>query len=69
MDADGISQLRAERGAQHVTFSEIADHLFDYLDRHPDESPTVHRIARFLVEVEGIEHDHDLDPDRGLPAP
>lgn len=69
MDPDGIRQLRAERGAQHVTFSEIADHLFDFADRHPDETATVDRIARFLVEVEGIDHDHDHDPDRGLPAP
>lgn len=66
---DGIRALRHARGPQQVTFAEIADHLFDYVCRHPDDTAVAHRIAQFLTDVEAIEHDHSLDPDRGLPAP
>ena len=65
----GIRTLRFERGPQHVTFSEVADHLFDYVERHPHDAVTIDRLARFLAEVEHWPHDHDADPDRGLQAP
>jgi hypothetical protein len=65
--SDGIVSLRLQRGAQRVSFAEVADHLYDYLERFPEDAVAVGRIARFLAEVEGIPHDHDADPLRGLP--
>lgn len=67
--ADGIRMLRAQRGENMVSFSDIADHLFDYCDLNPREAATIRRFAAFLAAVEHIPHDHDADPDRGLPAP
>ena len=66
---DGIRMLRAERGAQGVTFNEVADHLFDYCDLHPEQARALQEFAAFLAAVEYVPHDHDADPNRGLPAP
>jgi hypothetical protein len=66
---DGIRTLRDQRGTNLVSFNEVADHLFDYCDRHPDASEPLNRFAEFLAAVELIPHDHDADPERGLPAP
>lgn len=66
---EGIQTLRDQRGAGVVSFNEVADHLFDYCDRHPGHAEAVNRFAEFLAAVELIPHDHDADPDRGLPAP
>ena len=66
---DGIRMLREERGSQTVTFNEVADHLFDFCDLHPAQAAALERFAAFLTAVEYIPHDHDADPDRGLPAP
>ena len=65
---DGIDLLRAHRGPQQVSFSEIADHLFDYCDLNPREATALKQFAAFLAAVEYIPHDHDADPDRGIPA-
>ena len=65
---DGINLLREHRGPDHVSFNEVADHLFDYCDLHPEEAAALHRFAAFLAAVEYIPHDHDADPDRGIPA-
>ncbi|MPZ73908.1 MAG: hypothetical protein GEU74_11875 [Nitriliruptorales bacterium] len=65
---EGINLLRAHRGPQKVSFSDIADHLFDYCDLHPDEAEVIGRFAAFLAAVEYIPHDHDAHPDRGIPA-
>lgn len=65
---DGMNTLRDQRGAALVSFNEVADHLVDFCDRHPDHSDTMNRFAEFLAAVEFIPHDHDADPDRGLPA-
>ena len=66
---DGIAVLRDQRGAGLVSFNEVADHLFDYCNRHPEEAATLHHFAEFLAAVEFVPHDHDADPDRGLPVP
>ncbi len=67
--ADGIRMLRSHRGSQEVSFSNVADHLFDYCELHPSDAGAIQRFAAFLAAVEYIPHDHDADPDRGLPAP
>jgi hypothetical protein len=66
---DGIHMLRAQRGPNLVSFSDIADHLYDYCDLHPEEAAAIQRFAAFLTAVEYVPHDHDAHPDRGLPAP
>lgn len=66
---EGIQTLRDQRGSGAVTFEEVADHLFDYCDRHPEKAAALNGFAEFLAAVELIAHDHDADPDRGLPAP
>ena len=54
----GIAQLRSQRGHERVTLSDVADHVVDYVDRHPDSSAVVEDLALFLA--------HDASPDRGL---
>lgn len=65
----GIDILRAKRGDERVTFADVADHLVDYSERHPDAAATVDALARFLAGVEDVRHDHDADTERGLPPP
>ena len=66
---DGIGMLRAQRGDGTVTFNEVADHLYDFCDLHPQQAAALQHFAAFLTAVERVPHDHDADPDRGLPAP
>lgn len=63
---EGIDLLRSQRGTQQVTFNDVADHLVDYVDRHPDSRAVVDGLAAFLARVERIDHDHDASPQRGL---
>src|SRR5690348_1339273 len=65
----GVELLRPRRGDEDVTFGDVADHLVDYMDRHPESRKVVDDLAAFLARVEGIDHDHDRSPDRGLPSP
>lgn len=66
MPLDEISRLRARRGAQQVTFAQVADHLRDYLETCPDDGGAVERMAAFLTDVESMDHHHENDPERGL---
>lgn len=63
----GIGRLRSERGRERVSFDDVADHLVDYIERHPGTRDSVDDLAAFLAQVERIDHDHDAAPDRGLP--
>lgn len=65
-DMDGVARLRARRGAEKVTFDNVADHLVDFADRDPAARDVIDRLAGFLAEVERVDHDHDADPDRGV---
>ena len=62
-DLDSLSLAHCEAPG----IPEIADHLFDYIERFPEHHPIVDALARFLVAVEHIPHDHDADPLRGIP--
>ena len=64
---DGIDNLRNRRGREQVSFDDIADHLADYAERHPDDGPAIDRLAGFLARVEDVDHDHDRRPGHGLP--
>lgn len=68
MITDGITLLMDKRGAEQITFRDVADHLADYLDRFPDEQDTVDKLARFLAGVEDVDHDHDAGAPIGSDA-
>lgn len=63
---ESIDFLKQKRGTEQITFNDVADHLFDYAERHPHERGTIERVARFLANVEDVDHDHEADEDRGL---
>lgn len=63
---DGIARLRDTRGEEQVTFNDVADHFVDFADRDPDARDVLDRLARFLAEVERVDHDHENDPERGV---
>lgn len=63
---DGVRRLRDERGAEKVSFHDVADHLVDFVDGDPGAREVVDRLAAFLAEVEQVDHSHENDPDRGL---
>jgi hypothetical protein len=62
----GIDDLREKRGDQEITFDNVADHLVDYAERHPDLAQAIDDLARFLANVEDRHHEHERDPDRGI---
>lgn len=55
----GIDALRDRRGAEKVTFGDVADHLEDHLRRWPADGPAIDRLASFLAGVEDVPHDHE----------
>jgi hypothetical protein len=63
------AELRDKRGDQQVTFDDIADHLVDFAERHPELDAVTADIAEFLAVVEDVEHDHSEDEDTGGIAP
>jgi hypothetical protein len=65
--SSGIDRLRRERGSQRVSFDDVADHLVDFAERHPESAGTVDALAGFLAGVEDVPHDHDADAERGVP--
>ena len=67
--SSGIDVLRDRRGDERVTFGDVADHLVDFAERHPEAARTVDSLARVLARVEDVDHDHDADTERGLPPP
>jgi len=63
---EGVEGLRAARGSERVTFDNVCDHLTDYVERNPGDARAIEALARFLAEVENVDHDHERDPRRGL---
>ena len=58
MSSNGVERLRSKRGDQEVTFADVADHLEDFVNRHPDSRQTVEKLASFIAEVEDVDHQH-----------
>ena len=58
MSSNGVERLRNKRGDQAVTFADVADHLEDFVKRHPDSRQTVEKLASFIAEVEDVDHQH-----------
>ena len=65
--SSGIDHLRTKRGSQRVSFDDVADHLVDFAERHPEQARTVDALAEFLAGIEDVDHDHEADPERGAP--
>jgi hypothetical protein len=53
-----MDRLRDKRGDEEVTFSDVADHFDDFVNRHPDSREIVDRLASFLADVEDVGHEH-----------
>ncbi len=54
----GVELLRQRRGDQKLSFAELADHIVDFIERHPEATDLLDGFARFLVTVEQLEHAH-----------
>lgn len=55
----GVDELRSRRGPQRPTFNEVADHIVDFVERHPETERELDDFALFLATVEDITHDHE----------
>jgi len=55
----GMDLLRKLRGQERVSFGDVADHMNDYAKLHPDALRPIDAFARYLAEVERVDHDHD----------
>ena len=64
--AEGIEMLRGKRGDEGVTFNDVCDHLRDYIERHPEHERPLDEFARFIANVEDMEHNHERDAKRGM---
>jgi len=62
----GIETLRERRGKEKVTFNDVCDHLLDYEERHPENTEAIEDFARFIANVEDIDHDHERNEKRGM---
>ena len=62
----GVETLREKRGEEKVTFNDVCDPLVDYEERHPEHVDAIEDFARFIGNVEDIDHDHEKDPKRGM---
>ena len=55
---DGIQMLRDKRGDERVTFSDVCDHLVDFVRRSPEHAAATDELASFLARVEDVDHAH-----------
>jgi hypothetical protein len=61
VSSNGVERLRNKRGDQQVTFADVADHLEDFVNHHPDSRETVEKLASFIAGVEDVDHQHQED--------
>jgi len=47
----GVDLLRKLRGAERVSFSDVADHMNDYAKLHPGALRVIEAFARYLAET------------------
>jgi uncharacterized protein DUF6104 len=63
---EGVEELRRKRGEEDVKFKNVCDHLNDYADRHPETCGVIEDFARFVANVEDIDHEHEKHGTRGI---
>lgn len=56
---DGVRALEERRGDEDVKFRQVADHLVDFVARHPETRGTIDALGSYLAGVEATPHDHD----------
>ena len=54
----GIERLHRKRGAQTVSFDDVAGHLADYAAERPQAAAVVDELAGYLADVEDTAHRH-----------
>jgi len=47
----GIGELRDRRGDEQISFGELADHLVGFVERSPQDAPTIDALASYLAKV------------------
>ena len=47
----GIGELRDRRGDEQVSFNELADRLVDFVERSPQDAPTIDALASYLAKA------------------
>jgi len=55
----GVDLLRKLRGDERVSFNDVADHMTDYAKLHPGALRAIDAFARYVAEIERVDHDHD----------
>jgi CRISPR/Cas system-associated protein Csm6 len=51
----GIGELRDRRGAERVTFSDLADVLVAFAERSPQNASAVDELASYLAAIGSID--------------
>jgi hypothetical protein len=49
----GIGELRDRRGDEQVSFNELADQLVAFVERSPQDAPTIDALASYLAKAGG----------------
>jgi hypothetical protein len=49
----GIGELRDRRGNEQISVTELADQLVAFVERSPQDEPTIDALASYLAKVEG----------------
>jgi hypothetical protein len=49
----GIGELRDRRGNEQISVNELADQLVAFVERSPQDEPTIDALASYLAKVEG----------------
>ena len=47
----GIGELRDRRGDEHVSFNELADQLVAFVERSPQDAPTIDALGSYLAKA------------------
>lgn len=47
----GIGELRDRRGDEQISLNELADHLVGFVERSPQDAPTIDALASYLARA------------------
>jgi hypothetical protein len=48
----GIGELRDRRGDELISFGELADQLVGFVERSPQDAPTIDALASYLAKAQ-----------------
>lgn len=49
----GIGELRDRRGNEQISVNELADQLVAFVERSPQDAPTIDALASYLAKAGG----------------